>query len=245
MTSRSPSRAPQPARRTTGWSSTRPRDRAAFALVDRDAQAAVGVLVEQRLTGADIAEGHRPGQGTRRPGDRRLDGRPGGKSPERPFEVTRQRAQLHVAEGVDIDDLGDERAVAQRRGRRRGDGTRVAGSSAGPSASSATPVVRCAAAGAKMSRPWKLDEMTGRRYCGRRQLDRLGDPAEAIRRSQQQSVVRPDQDVAARRAHGHRPACRPDARVDDSDVERRPGGTAAHTTGAARRRGSGTCGPRG
>ena len=146
--------------------------------------------------------------------------------------------QLHVAEGVDIDDLGDERAVTAASGPARGDGTRVAGSSAGPSASSATPVVRWAAAGAKMSRPWKLDETTGRRYSGRRQLDRLGDPAQAVRRAQQESVVRPDQDVAARH-RARRPAGVPSRRPGRRPRRgRRPGGTAARTTGAARRRGS-------
>ncbi|ANN14480.1 hypothetical protein SD37_01615 [Amycolatopsis orientalis] len=47
-----------------------------------------------------------------------------------------------------------------------GSGSRTRSSTGGPNSSGATPSARCAAAGAKTSRPWNVDDVTGRRYSG-------------------------------------------------------------------------------
>ena len=46
-------------------------------------------------------------------------------------------------------------------GRMTGSRTSSSIATVGPTDANSTPAARCAATGAKMSRPWKLDEMTG------------------------------------------------------------------------------------
>ena len=128
-------------------------------------------------------------------------------------------AEGHVAEDQDVDDRRVEHAVADRRpDLRQPDEARRSARSARPTRR-ARPSARCAAIGAKMSRPWKLDVMSGSirpRFSSARASTM---PAERLGRVHQQPVVRTDEDVAAGDPERDRQALRADARVDDGDVD--------------------------
>ena len=188
-------------------------------LVDGHTQAPVRVLVEQRPAGR-----HAPERLTPRRDDplrRAIPGQPQGRTPrqvpERRAQVAGLRAKLQVAERVHVQDRGHQRPGADfRRGpgqpdqavdgefraqRREGHAGRQVGRGGGEDVA---PVERARDDRQAMG--------------GGRQQPRVDDPAEPLRRGQQQAVVRADQDVATVDPHGDRPPLRPHARVDHRHV---------------------------
>ena len=84
----------------------------------------------------------------------------------------------------------------------------------------ARPIARCAATGAKMSRPWNVATPIVRQPSARGSRGRCDrdDAAEPLRRRHEQAVVGADQDVAARGRIAIGQALGADAGVDDRQV---------------------------
>ena len=144
--------------------------------------------------------------------------RPGDSGPIARLEVGGRAGERHVAEDQDVDDLALEHAVPDRR---PGSSSRTSepGSSAGPTASIGVPIARCAAIGAKTSRPWKRARDDGQHQVAVLEGAGRHDPAQPLRRRHEQPVVRPDQDVAAADPERDAATLRPDAGIDDRHVD--------------------------
>ena len=129
-----------------------------------------------------------------------------------------------VAEAVEADGVGDERArppAAASGMSRRHDSS---GSIGSPASLSSAPAASAAATGAKMSRPWNVAETGSRRWGERLEVDRLEDAAEALRRRAEQAVVGADEEpVLLGGAQRDRAAARRRPRVDDREVDARAG----------------------
>ena len=144
------------------------------------------VLVEQRLADRRPAPNVRcqssdpaaaPTRRSRREAARRLE------RPDRRGQVGRPAAEPDVAEAVDEDDRGLERrrrATARRRQREVGRDSAAIDRRADVR-ESACPIARWAATGAKMSRPWNVDAMTGSHRSRFSRTRASRDPAERVR----------------------------------------------------------------
>ena len=106
---------------------------------------------------------------------------------------------------------------ARSSGCGRSSRTSASGSSGGPSSPIATPAARCAAAGAKRSRPWNVREIDSSAYVGVRELVRGLDPR-ALGGRDQQAVVGPDVERPSRSRSASGPARAADTGVDDGEV---------------------------
>ena len=107
---------------------------------------------------------------------------------------------------------------ARSSGCGRSSRTSASGSSGGPSSPISTPAARCAAAGAKRSRPWKVREIDSSAYAGLQARAQPRFPPAGGR--DQQAVVRPDVVAAILVAQRERPARAADTGVDDREVAR-------------------------
>ena len=188
--------------------------RRGLAAVDGEREHAGGVLVEQQLAGLGVGERAQVAGAAAVAADRRPDGRCAG------LEVAGGGVELHVAEAVDDHRVDDElallAALARLREldpdelvgveRRAGVGERLPAGEAGGDGREQVAAVERGRHGLEPPRR-------------RRDLDRLGDPAEAVGRGQQQAVVGADEDaVVERGAQRDGAPPRADLRVDDREV---------------------------
>ena len=134
------------------------------SLVDRDAQAGVvGVLVQQHLADRYRPEGRLPGHLVRRG---RRSG-PGSDRPDPAFPRAGRQGRPAArrcgsCRTVSTNRTLESRPPSRTRASGKASGTRSAVSIAGPTSSIGVPPARCAATGAKMSRPWKVCETASR-----------------------------------------------------------------------------------
>jgi hypothetical protein len=82
------------------------------------------------------------------------------------------------------------------------------------------PLARCAAAGAKMSRPWNVLDKRLEHHLSRVDHASLLHAAETLPRDREQPVVRPDHEGARGRLQREREALAADAGIDDGKVHR-------------------------
>ena len=127
--------------------------------------------------------------------------------------------ELDVAESVDVEGVGDERAVLGPRPRQL-ERTSSPGSSgvAGLDRAARPPASR-AATGAKMSRPWKVAETGSSRERRAGDVDRLDHAAGALAGEPQQTVVGADQEPVVGEPERDRAALGADVRVDDREMD--------------------------
>ena len=233
-----------------GRSRARPRRLGGIALVVGEREVALRVGHEQRRADRDLAERPLPdrplldGRRRRGPGTRGRSGRPGVSGPMAasrsagvPAKVTLPKMRTWT--------IGDRRTPSPTIGRMTGSRASRRSGSSGPTVSYGTPAARCAATGAKMSRPWKLDVMTGS-IRSRFSMARASTmPPSASAAGDEQPVVRADEDVAAGDLEGDRQPLRADARVDDRDVGADRHVRQARRPASRRRRGSSSAAPGG
>ena len=188
------------------------------ALVHRQAQAPVGVLVEQRRTGHRVAEGPQPGDRDRAVPERDGERRAGVERPERRREVRCQRGQLHVPERVDVDHARLEDALADaRRGQRGSDERRrVELRPERPELHPERQVGRRRREDVAPVEAGRDDRQTVPRIA---QLDGVRGPAQALERPGEQAVVGAGEDVAPAGSDRDRPPRGAHARIDDRDVD--------------------------
>ena len=204
-------------------SRARPSRRAALPLDSARARLPGRILVHQELAGRRLAEGAGPARDPRRAGvplpelERQLGARLDG--PERGGEVGDAAAEAKVAEGVDVGDPGAE-AAGLDDGRRAGRAGRGSPDRpAAPPSSNGSPSARCAATGAKTSRPWNVALVLGSshsRFSRTRASVTPPSRSAAGTRRPLSGPIRTSPRAVRRR---DRPAIRADARIDDRDVD--------------------------
>ena len=195
-----------------------PRCSRGRAAVDRQRERPVGVLVEQQLARRDVGERRRVVRGLVVDATRCAEPQPG----SRPARRARRRA-CTLPKRSKRERVGDEaavvvasgaRAARSRRARRRRSGRRRPPSGA--------PAARCAATGAKMSRPWNVADDRLEAVRRARDVDGLDRAAEALGGEREQPVVGPDEDaVLLGRAQRDRAPLAADLGVDDREVHAR------------------------
>ena len=138
---------------------------------------------------------------------------------ERGGQLIGPAGQAQIPEAVHVGHLGLDRALASSRSHRRQPDQRR-------ERELRPDIGERRVAGRQMSGRWREDVPTvkGRAYdwppeVRIRQLTCLDRSTQRVGSRQQESVVRPDEDVASFRAKSDRPAVGADARVDDADMD--------------------------